>query len=126
MCSRRYSLRCAPRPVYGVSAASIERLAGVHPRSQRRMATDSQHRVGRPGLALALRQELDALLAAEPTLPTSELLRRLRSYHGYTGGKIAIYDHVRLVRPPRPALRIVRFEGVAGPLAGPTRRAPIS
>lgn len=113
----------------GLDAASIERLTGVPPRFQRRLATEevpfgmtdsqlhSQRRVGRPGLAPALQQELDALLAAEPTLPTSELLRRLRTYHGYTGGKTAVYEHARVVRPPRPALPIVRFEGVAGEFA---------
>jgi transposase len=85
--------------------------------------TDSQlhslHRVGRPkGLRPDLQQEVRSLLTVEPELAVSELLRRLRTKHGYQGGKTAVYEYVREVRPARPApLPVVRFEGVAGEFA---------
>jgi transposase len=115
----------------GLSATRVEQLTGVPPRSQRRLAkeevsfgmTDSQlhaqHRVGRPkGLSPALQQEVRALLTADPALRVAELLRRLRTDHGYQGGKSAVYDYAREVRPARPApLPVVRFEGVAGEFA---------
>lgn len=115
----------------GLDAAWVERLTGVPPRSQRRLAqeevpfnmTDCQlralRRVGRPsGLPPELQQAIQALLAGDPAMHVSELLRRLRTFHAYQGGKSAIYDHVRTARPPCPApLPVVRFEGVAGEFA---------
>lgn len=115
----------------GVSASRVQQLTGVPPRSQRRIAqeevsfgmTDSQlhaqHRVGRPkGLTPTLQQEVRTLLTADPALRVAELLRRLRTDHGYAGGKSAVYDYAREVRPARPApLPVVRFEGVAGEFA---------
>jgi transposase len=115
----------------GLDAARIERLTGVPARSQRRIAmervpfgmTDSQlhavRRVGRPsGLTPELQQEIHTLLAGDPVMRGAELLRRLRTFHGYGGGKSAVYDHLRESRPPRPAPPpIVRFEGVAGEFA---------
>jgi transposase len=115
----------------GLDAGRIERLTGVPPRSQRRMArervpfgmSDSElhalRRVGRPsGLAPELQQELHALLAGDPTMRGAEVLRRLRTFHGYGGGKSAVYTLVREHRPPRSAAPpVVRFEGVAGEFA---------
>lgn len=115
----------------GLDAVRILRLTGVPPRSQRRIAkevvpfvmTDHQlhtvRRVGRPsGLTPELEEEVNALLAEAPEMRVAELLRRLRTFHGYQGGKSAVYEHVREVRPPRPApAPVVRFEGVAGEFA---------
>lgn len=115
----------------GLSAPQVTRLTGVPPRSQRRIAleevpfamSDPQlhalRRVGRPStLPPALQQEIRALLASDPLLPVAELLRRLRTEHHYQGGKSAVYDFTRDVRPARPApLPVVRFEGVAGEFA---------
>lgn len=115
----------------GLDAQTIQRLTGVPPRSQRRIvheeipfgmsddALRSQHRVGRPSsLSAEFRECLDALLTADPRLKVSELLRRLRSEHGYPGGKNPVYAYVAQARP-RPAvpLPVVRFEGVAGEFA---------
>lgn len=115
----------------GLDARRIQRLTGVAPRSQRRIGLEevpfgmtdcllhAGRRVGRPsGLAPAIQQEIHALLAADPALRGVEVLRRLRTFHGYQGGKTAVYDFAREVRPPRaPAPPIVRFEGVAGEFA---------
>lgn len=115
----------------GLPASRVEQLTGVPPRAQRRIAQEevpfgmtdaqlhTQHRVGRPrGLPPALQQEVRALLTAAPELRVAELLRRLRTDHGYQGGKSAVYDYAREVRPARRApLPVVRFEGVAGEFA---------
>lgn len=115
----------------GLDFRRIEQLTGVPPRSQRRIAreevpfgmTDCQlhalRRVGRPsGLSPEVQLALSTLLAAEPEMHGSEVLRRLRTFHGYQGGKSAVYARVREVRPPRPSpVQVVRFEGVAGEFA---------
>jgi len=115
----------------GLDARAIERLTGVPSRSQRRIfqevipfgMTDPQlhdvRRVGRPShLKEPFRETIAAILAGEPQLQVSELLRRLRSEHGYTAGKNPVYTYVRAHRPPAPApLPTVRFEGVPGEFA---------
>ena len=105
----------------------VEEATGVPQRTQRRIVheeipfgmTDQQlhkkHRVGRPpALAQELRCVVDALLAEDPRIKTVEVLRRLRSEHGYAAGKNPVYDYVKEARPPRAELPVVRFEGVAG------------
>lgn len=115
----------------GLDAGTIERLTGVPPRSQRRIVqeeipfgmTDSElhdaRRLGRPSeLKAPFRETIDAILAAEPQIPVSELLRRLRSDHGYPAGKNPVYTYVRAHRPTAPPpLPTVRFEGVPGEFA---------
>ncbi len=114
----------------GVSVRKVEEVTGVPPRTQRRIVheeipfgmTDQQlHKklgVGRPSvLAQELRHEVDALLTQDPQIKVVEVLRRLRSEHGYTAGKNPVYDYVKATRPPRTALPVVRFEGVAGEYA---------
>lgn len=115
----------------GLTARQVEVLTGVSPRSQRRFAHQEisfgmsdqelhqQRRLGRPGsLAAPLRQVIDTYLGAAPQLKVAELLRRLRTEHGYTGSKNPVYDYVAAHRPPVPAtLPVVRFEGVAGEFA---------
>jgi transposase len=61
----------------------------------------------------ALRSEVERILEQEPSLPTVEVLSRLRSL-GYAGGKSAVYDLVRFVRPKKSQGPEVRFEGVPG------------
>src|SRR5262245_4330825 len=64
------------------------------------------------------RKLIDEALAAEPAMQVSELLRRLRSEHGYTAGKNPVYAYVAAHRPrPKAPLPVVRFEGVAGEFA---------
>jgi len=71
--------------------------------------------VGRPSLVGAVRAAVADLLAAEPALPTVEVLHRVKAL-GYQGRKSALYALVASLRPEaaRPATPMVRFEGVAG------------
>lgn len=115
----------------GLDARTVQRLTGVPARSQRRIASEeilfgmsdhqlrAQHAVGRKTVLLTpLRHLIDDTLAAEPKLAVSELLRRLRSEHGYSAGKNPVYAYVAAHRPAAPApLPVVRFEGVAGEFA---------
>jgi transposase len=115
----------------GLGARAIERLTGVPPRSQRRIVREeipfgmsdqelrARRGVGRPSsLSLAFREIIDRLLAEAPEMAVAELLRRLRSDHGYVAGKNPVYAYVATARPqPKPPLPVVRFEGVAGEFA---------
>jgi transposase len=112
----------------GLTAAAIAVRLGVPARSQRRIAheeipfamNDSQlrqeRRVGRPSqLTAPFQAHVKAMLSEEPTLQGSEVLRRLRTDHGYTAGKNPVYAFLSTARPPKPpGPPIVRFEGVAG------------
>lgn len=115
----------------GLDPDRIQRLSGVPPRSQRRIVhEEAMIAMGEPGfrqkqgpgrpseLAPALRRQIDALLATEPTMKGAELLRRLRSEHAYQAGKDPVYRYLKSARPPRSApAPVVRFEGVAGEFA---------
>ena len=62
----------------------------------------SAPKVGRPSvLAAEFRETIAQLLEEEPAMKVSELLRRLRSDHGYQGGKNPVYAYARSVRPAR-------------------------
>jgi transposase len=114
-----------------LDADRIQRLTGVPPRSQRRFVQEEvlrkmsqpafreKPRPGRPSdLDPAFRQQIDALLAQHPTIKGAEVLRRLRSEHGYPAGKDPVYRYLKTARPPKPApAPIVRFEGVPGEFA---------
>lgn len=51
-------------------------------------------------------------------MKVSELLRRLRSDHGYQEGKNPVYAYARSVRPAKKVgLPVVRFEGLPGGFA---------
>lgn len=74
-------------------------------------------RRGRPSkadeeLVAWLRKEL----AAEPTMMATELLRRSRA-HGYTGGKSALSELVKRLRPSPKLEPVVRFDGLPGEYA---------
>jgi transposase len=114
----------------GFAAAQIQRLTGVPPRSQRRLVQQEvsgkmettfrdSRGPGRPSeLPDALRDTIQQCLAQDPTMKGAELLRRLRSEHGYQAGKNPVYRYLRQHRPPSPPpLPVVRFEGVAGEFA---------
>ena len=97
----------------GVSQSSVQRI-------ERERAIElpadllqaGERGVGRPSVVEPWRDRLAAVLAAEPAMPTVEILHRLRGEH-YTGGKTALYELVRELRP-KPTTPLVRFEGVAG------------
>lgn len=69
-------------------------------------------RVGRPSATAAWADRLAAWLAEDRHLPGMELLRRAHEA-GYRGGKSALYELIRRLRPT-PAVPVVRFEGVPG------------
>jgi transposase len=69
--------------------------------------------VGRPSVVAPFLPKIDAILAAEPELPTVEILHRLRQ-QGYASQKSAVYAAVAERRPPAKSEPMVRFEGVPG------------
>jgi len=93
----------------GVSSKSVQRISDEAPITT---LEESQHRIGRPSKAEPFRQTLVREIAKEPDLLSVELLRRAR-LEGYSGGKSALYDLIREIRPHKPR-QIVRFEGLPG------------
>lgn len=75
-------------------------------------AERASRRVGRPSKAAPFAAKVQKWLAADPELPTQELLRRAKE-SGYAGNKTAFYALAAGIRPPRVA-PIVRFEGLPG------------
>ena len=69
--------------------------------------------VGRPSKAEPFRKDVETLLKIDRKLPTFEVLRLVRE-RGYRGGKSAIYDLVKLLRPPKTRPPMVRFEALPG------------
>lgn len=104
----------------GIEQAKVAELAGVSERSVRRVEQQPQvtsveepaRRVGRPAKAEQFRSFLVAELAKDPHVMSLELLRRAK-LDGYSGGKSALYELIKELRPktPRP---MVRFEGLPG------------
>jgi len=98
----------------GVAKRSVQNILKEPPiPSVESAPTPRSRRVGRPSRVEALQGEVERILEAEPSLPTVEVLSRLRSL-GYTGGKSAVYEWVRSVRPKPGQSPEVRFEGVPG------------
>ena len=109
----------------GRSVAEVAAQVGVSPRSVKRIAaepaiasvdaapTPASRGVGRPSKVAAFRSFVGDLIESEPTLPTVEVLHRLRCA-GYDGGKSAVYDLVKSLRPKRQGPPMVRFEGLPG------------
>ncbi len=106
----------------GQSHAQIARDAAVSTRTSKRVVKEAEitddarspmgRRPGRPSKVVAHRAFVIELLAKEAELPTLEVLHRARQA-GYAGGKSAMYELVRELRPMRSAL-MVRFEGLPG------------
>jgi transposase len=84
-------------PIAGVESAPTPRSRGI----------------GRPSRVEVFRPDVRRIVEAEPSLPTVEVLSRLRGL-GYAGGKSALYELVKAVRPAKAAAPEVRFEGVPG------------
>lgn len=108
----------------GHKQAAVREQVGISERTIRRIehepavtefddaAERARRRVGRPSKVEAFRAQIEAMLGAEPSLPTQEVLRRARE-DGYAGAKSQLYTLVAELRPraPKP---VVRFEGVPG------------
>jgi len=97
----------------GVSQSSVQRVEAEPPIvSFDKHAEVAKRGVGRPSKAEPFRTFLVGELAKQPDVMALELLRRARN-EGYKGGKTALYELVKELRPHnvRP---VVRFEGVAG------------
>src|SRR5215469_200603 len=97
----------------GVSQSSVQRVeaepavvtfVGAEPSASRG--------VGRPSKVEAFRDFVDGQFTKQPDVKAVELLRRAR-LAGYTGGKSALYELIRAVRP-RDVQPLVRFEGLPG------------
>ena len=100
----------------GVSQSSVQRVVAEPPvTSFDNEAERAKRRIGRPSKAEPFRDMLARALVAQPDVLAVELLRRAKN-DGYDGGKSALYELVRELRPERPQ-PIVRFEGVAGEFA---------
>ena len=96
-----------------ISERSVRAICDEAPIEDPRDVAQARERgVGRPSVVAPWREKLVAVLAAEPALPTMEILHRLRG-QGYVGGKSALYELVCELRP-RLTTPLVRFEGVAG------------
>lgn len=99
--------------IEGISERSVRTICGEAPIVDPRDVAQARERgVGRPSVAAPFRDRVVAVLAAEPKLPTMEILHRLRG-QGYAGGKSALYELVCELRP-KLTPPLVRFEGVAG------------
>jgi transposase len=108
----------------GHSVRQVAKLAGVDRASVRRVEAEAavssidtvaeRHRrnIGRPSKAEPFRAFLAEQLVGEPELRVVELLHRARQ-RGYAGGKSALYDLAKELRPERPK-PLVRFEGLPG------------
>src|SRR5213593_517473 len=98
----------------GVSVRSVRRIEDEPPMSRSDTAALIRARgVGRPSLAAPWTLTVERWLQDDRTLPSGEIIRRLREDHGYRGGKSALYELIRRLRPV-PAAPLVRFEGVPG------------
>lgn len=115
----------------GYTQTEIREATGISERTQRRInkqasvtdADDPNFRklrgVGRPATAEVYEQVVRAILA-EPRKPedgpvkSTEIFTRVQHEHGYTGGKTALYELIRKLRPPASKVPVVRFEGLPG------------
>jgi transposase len=114
----------------GVPQKQVRELTGISARTTSRIekeaeVTDgddarfrSSRNLGRPSGVEQYESEIRQWLAEERKpedgpLQGQEVLRRLRD-KGYTGGKTAVYDLVRRLRPQKSPVPLVRFEGLPG------------
>ena len=95
----------------GVSQSTVQRVeAEAAVASFDTDAERGRRRIGRPSKAEPFRSFLVSELMAQPDVLAVELLDRARR-QGYAGGKSALYELVKELRPERPR-PIVRFEGL--------------
>jgi len=97
----------------GVSQSSVQRVEAEPAVAMLVGAEASASRgVGRPSKVEAFRDFVGGQFTKQPDVRAVELLRRTR-LAGYTGGKSALYELIRAVRP-RDVQPLVRFEGLPG------------
>jgi transposase len=97
-----------------VSSRSVSRIEHEAPvTTSETAALIKARRVGRPSIAAPWTGLVETWLQEDHALLGIEILRRLRDEHAYRGGKSAVYELVRRLRPPAVA-PLVRFEGVPG------------
>lgn len=108
----------------GHSYSKVADLTGASRRTVARVAKEAsvthvddsaertRRRLGRPSKSEPFRKLVRKVLADEPEVLSVEVLRRARE-QGYRGGKSALYELVRELRPPKQEL-ITRFEAVPG------------
>lgn len=109
----------------GHSPADVGQRTGASPRTITRVAAEpavshvddrraaKERRIGRPSQTTALVDDVRVWLAADPAVPTQELLRRAQKDKGYAGKKSAFYAIVAALRP-KAAPPVVLFDGVPG------------
>lgn len=104
--------------VSGMSERTVRRIEGEDPIDSPDDNFRKSRRVGRPPITVAIENRVLAWLA-EPRRPEDgliksvEILARLRE-EGYTGGRSAVYELVKRVRPRDSGPPLVRFEGLPG------------
>jgi transposase len=108
----------------GHSQVEAAELAGVSIRSVRRVEAEEgvshvdnaaerdRRGIGRPSKAEPFRGLVVEQLTKEPELLSLEVLRRAK-LAGYQGGKSALYELIRAIRP-KPVRLLTRFEGLPG------------
>ncbi len=98
----------------GVGKRSVQRILKEPAiKSAEAAPTRRSQGVGRPSRVDVHQDQVERILKEEPLLPTVEVLSRLRGV-GYTGGKSAVCELCKAIRPPKTASPEVRFEGVPG------------
>ncbi len=113
-----------------VPQQEVQKITGMSERTVRRIEREPEvtnsdeetfrktKNLGRPSAVSEYEDEIRQWLE-EPRAPedgplkSQEILCRLRN-KGYTGGKTAVYDLVRQIRPKEVKKPIVRFEGLPG------------
>ena len=103
-----------------VGLRSVERILAEPVPTACEVAANVRKTAARRGRPSKADEELVAWLrkelAAEPTMMATELLRRSRA-HGYTGGKSALSELVKRLRPSPKLEPVVRFDGLPGEYA---------
>lgn len=98
----------------GVSQSSVQRVEAEEPVMKLEAAAErARRRIGRPSKVEPFGALLAAEIAKQPDVLAVELLRRAR-LAGYGGGKSALYELIRGIRPPEDRRPLVRFEGLPG------------
>jgi transposase len=103
-----------------IGLRSVERILGEPVPTACEVAANARtgtSRPGRPSKAnAAVMERLRKALTDEPTILATVLLRRAREW-GYTGGKSAMSELVKKLRPAPTVEPLVRFEGMPGEYA---------